>query len=98
MNWKTLVRCVLVALGMVVFYGFTSVSMKNAYADPVTITVREDQPGAKINPAMWGAFFEDINFGADGGLYAELVKNGSFEFPEPLMGWFKIVPSLAKGK
>src|SRR5262245_18223380 len=64
---------------------------------PVTITVRGDQPGAKINPAMWGAFFEDINFGADGGLYAEMIKNGSFEFPEPMMGWFKIIPSMAKG-
>ncbi len=66
-------------------------------AEPVTITVQTDRPGAQINPAMWGAFFEDINFGADGGLYAEMVKNGSFEFPEPLTGWFKIVPSLAKG-
>lgn len=52
-----------------------------------TITVQADRPGAAINPAMWGVFFEDINFGADGGLYAELVKNRSFEFPEALMGW-----------
>lgn len=36
---------------------------------------------------MWGVFFEDINFGADGGLYAELVKNRSFEFPTAMMGW-----------
>lgn len=36
---------------------------------------------------MYGVFFEDINFGADGGLYAELVKNRSFEFPQPLVGW-----------
>jgi alpha-L-arabinofuranosidase len=62
-----------------------------------TISIRADQPGAKINAAMWGIFFEDINFGADGGVYAELVKNRSFEFPEPLMGWIKISPSLAKG-
>jgi alpha-N-arabinofuranosidase len=62
-----------------------------------TLTVHTDQPGAKINPAMWGVFFEDINFGADGGLYSELVKNRGFEFPEPLMGWFKISPSLANG-
>jgi alpha-N-arabinofuranosidase len=62
-----------------------------------TLTVSADQPGARINPAMWGVFFEDINFGADGGLYAELVKNRGFEFPEPLMGWTKISPSLAKG-
>ncbi len=56
-------------------------------AEPVTVRVAADKPGARINPAMWGVFFEDINFGADGGLYAELVKNRSFEFPEPLMGW-----------
>src|ERR1700691_3763341 len=63
-----------------------------------TIEVQADKPGAKINPAMWGVFFEDINFGADGGLYAELVKNRSFEFPDPLMGWIKLSPSLAKGE
>lgn len=63
-----------------------------------TIEVQAGRPGAKINPAMWGIFFEDINFGADGGLYAELVKNRGFEFPEPLMGWTKISPSLAKGE
>src|SRR5204863_1947185 len=61
------------------------------------LTVIADKPVASIAPTMWGAFFEDINFGADGGLYAELVKNGSFEFPEPMLGWFKISPSLAKG-
>jgi alpha-L-arabinofuranosidase len=63
-----------------------------------TIKVQADKPGAKINPSMWGIFFEDINFGADGGLYAELVKNRAFEFPEPLMGWTKISPSLARGE
>ncbi|MFZ1936593.1 MAG: alpha-L-arabinofuranosidase C-terminal domain-containing protein [Thermoguttaceae bacterium] len=52
-----------------------------------TITVQTDQPGAPINHGMWGVFFEDINLGADGGLYAELVKNRSFEFPDALMGW-----------
>src|SRR6059058_5044100 len=40
-----------------------------------------------IQPTMWGIFFEDINLGADGGLYVELVKNRSFEFFKPLMGW-----------
>jgi alpha-N-arabinofuranosidase len=36
---------------------------------------------------MWGIFFEDINRSGDGGLYAELVKNSSFDFPESFMGW-----------
>ena len=43
--------------------------------------------GIKIQPTMYGIFFEDINMGADGGLYAEMVKNRSFEFDAPLMGW-----------
>ena len=51
------------------------------------ITVRADHPTADIQPTMWGVFFEDINMGADGGIYAELVKNRSFEFSKPLMGW-----------
>lgn len=52
-----------------------------------TITLRVNKPQAAVQPTMWGIFFEDINFAADGGIYAELVKNRSFEFAEPLMGW-----------
>ena len=44
-----------------------------------TVTVQTKKIGADIQPTMYGVFFEDINFGADGGLYAELVKNRSFE-------------------
>lgn len=43
--------------------------------------------GAEIQPTMYGVFFEDINFAADGGLYAELIKNRSFEFPQAFTGW-----------
>ncbi len=50
-------------------------------------TVLANKPGATIQPTMYGIFFEDINFGADGGLYAEMVQNRSFEFPTRLMGW-----------
>ena len=45
------------------------------------------KPGTAIHSTMYGIFFEDINFGADGGLYAEMVQNRSFEFPDRLMGW-----------
>lgn len=51
------------------------------------LVVNTKKTGAEIQPTMYGIFFEDINFGADGGLYAELVKNRSFEFPQKLMGW-----------
>lgn len=51
------------------------------------MTVDVARPTAKIQPTMYGIFLGGINFGADGGLYAELVKNRSFEFPQPFVGW-----------
>jgi alpha-L-arabinofuranosidase len=67
---------------------FTAILLSSSnflYAQP--IVVKADNPTATIQPTMWGIFFEDINFAADGGLYAELVKNRSFEFAAPMMGW-----------
>ena len=52
-----------------------------------TLSVDAAHPGAEISRVMYGVFFEDINFGADGGIYAEMVKNRSFEFAKPLTGW-----------
>ncbi len=52
-----------------------------------TFRIDVNKPGATISPDMYGVFFEDINFGADGGLYAELIKNRSFEFDHPFVGW-----------
>lgn len=63
----------------------------------IEIEVDLQSPGTHISPTMWGIFFEDINFGADGGLYAELVKNRGFELPEPMLGWHKIATSLGQG-
>ena len=50
------------------------------------LVIQAGKPGAEIQPTMYGLFFEDINYAADGGLYAELVKNRSFEFPQHFMG------------
>ncbi len=44
-----------------------------------SITVAVDKPGIKVSPTLWGIFFEDINLSTDGGIYAELVRNRSFE-------------------
>lgn len=52
-----------------------------------TLNIQTKKSTITVNPDMYGIFFEDINFGADGGLYAELVKNRSFDFPQNLMGW-----------
>ena len=64
---------------------------------PAVINVDVAHPGASISPQMFGIFFEDINFAADGGLYPELVKNRSFEFDKPLTGWHEIMGISAKG-
>ena len=66
-----------------------------AFAAGMTLTaigqnvmdVNTKKLGAPIQSTMYGIFFEDINYAADGGLYGELVKNRSFEFPQHLMGW-----------
>ena len=56
-------------------------------AAETVINVNAKKPGAVIQPTQWGIFFEDINYAADGGLYAELIKNRSFEFPDHYCGW-----------
>ena len=56
-------------------------------AQKTSLIVNTTNTVTKIQPTMYGVFFEDINFAADGGLYAEMVKNRSFEFDTPLMGW-----------
>lgn len=47
-----------------------------------TITVRAGDRGVQISPDLFGIFFEDINYSADGGLYAELIQNRSFEYTQ----------------
>lgn len=61
------------------------------------IIIKADKPLYSIQPTMWGVFFEDINFAADGGLHAELVKNRSFEFFQPLMGWKELKQNKSAG-
>jgi alpha-N-arabinofuranosidase len=60
-------------------------------------TIDADKIKAHIQPTMYGIFFEDINMAGDGGVYAELVKNRSFEFSAPLMGWKEVKEQGADG-
>ncbi len=59
----------------------------SSFGQTSVMDVNTKKLGAPIQSTMYGIFFEDINFAADGGLYGELVKNRSFEFPQELMGW-----------
>lgn len=75
----------------VCFFSFLSASISFLPAQQLKqVSVLADKPSGKVEPTMWGVFFEDINFAADGGLYAELVKNRSFEFSLPMMGWRQV--------
>ena len=64
-------------------------------AAETTMTVHVDRPGVKISPTLYGIFFEEINRAGDGGIYAEMLQNRSFEDdrgdrdqkPTKIQGW-----------
>src|SRR5690349_18257886 len=58
-----------------------------ALAGTATITIDTAKPGPRLNPRMYGIFLEEINFGVDGGLYAELIRNRGFEDAKPPEGF-----------
>lgn len=68
-----------------------------AAAADVELAVDVDKPSHRISPRLYGIFFEDINFGGDGGLSAELVKNAGFEFPQSMMGWREVREQAGAG-
>lgn len=93
----SIVRTSAMVVVVAVLCAFAPVAPAQTGAAPATVVVQVDKPGGAISPTMFGLFFEDINFGADGGLYPERIKNRSFEFPEPLMGWKPVAEADAKG-
>src|SRR2546421_12857103 len=63
----------------------------------VTISVHADREGIKVSPTLYGIFFEEINRAAEGGLYAELVQNRSFEDSPQLSAWTTLKNNDADG-
>ena len=67
--------------------------------EPLQVTVRADRPGHAIPKTLYGLFFEDINYAADGGLYPELIANRGFDWrtrgPE---GWTREWRGEAMGR
>jgi alpha-L-arabinofuranosidase len=78
------------------FICLLSSTQGHAQSYPV-LNVNVARSQARIEPTMWGIFFEDINMAADGGIYAELVKNRSFEFSSPMMGWKELKSGRGAG-
>ena len=66
---------------------FTSACLLAQLSLPAQVTMHIDaaKRGPQISPYQYGLFFEEINHAGDGGLYAEMVKNRSFD--EELSGW-----------
>ena len=70
-------KCTALAIAL-----FSTSDLSIHAADPTEahVTVATDRSARKISPDLFGIFFEDINYAADGGLYAELIQNRSFEY------------------
>ena len=69
---------------------------RNLYSANATLTIKADKPGHAISATLYGIFFEDINCSADGGLYAELVRNRNFEDAATPVHWAVVSSGLAQ--
>jgi alpha-L-arabinofuranosidase len=67
-------------------------------AQSVRLTVQADKPGPRVSPTLYGVFFEEINLAGDGGLYAELVRNRSFEDSDRPDHWSLLLGGTRKGR
>jgi len=85
-------------IATIVILLITLLASETLYAQPT-------KGGKPISPDLFGLFFEDINYAADGGLYAELVQNRSFEYNpaerrewSPFSFWEYIAPGFSYGR
>ncbi len=70
-----------------VVYGTSGeVSVYNSEKSNYTLDINAANNVHSISSLLYGIFIEDINFAADGGLYAEMVQNRSFEFTKLAAG------------
>lgn len=85
----------LLALGLTLLAAPSSQAQSSLPAGKARLTVDAAHPGHAISPLLYGIFFEDINCSADGGLYAELVRNRNFQDSERPEFWTLMKDSLA---
>ena len=62
-----------------------------------TVTIQASQPGAVISTNLFGIFFEEINYGGEGGVYAEMVRNRAFYSPTSALFWTLVTQGTAAG-
>lgn len=66
-------------------------------AQSASITVEVDKPGIAVSPRLYGIFFEEINRSGDGGIYAEMIQNRSFEDAPVPNAWTLVKSGKAEG-
>src|SRR6202789_743524 len=82
--------CVLICLCLAGF-------LPAALAQTGTINIQANQPAANISSNLFGIFFEEINMAGDGGIYAELIRNRSFEDATTPSSWTLVTNGAATG-
>jgi alpha-L-arabinofuranosidase len=69
----------------------------SAPAQTSAITIQANQPAVTISSNLFGIFFEEISMAGDGGIYAELVRNRSFEDAGTPVQWTLVTNGTARG-
>ena len=85
-----------IAISIVLFMALLFVPASVLVGVDHVIAVNPINLGPVISPFLYGVFFEDINHAVDGGLYAELVRNRSFEHTDRIEGWSVVLEKGCK--
>jgi hypothetical protein len=81
---------------LLVLLGFCCLSVAICYSQAAEVRVDLSHAGKKVIPNQFGIFLEEINHAGDGGLYAELIRNGSFTEATTLDAWSIVRAGQAK--
>lgn len=80
----------------------SGLACSSLFAGPSILEADFSKPTTEVSKNLYGIFYEDINYAADGGLYGEMVQNRSFEFrnskKSPTEAWFNINKNGIKSK
>ena len=80
-----------------VIYGGRFISFGQSTEPDCLIKMDVDKIGSSIQSTMYGVFFEDINFGADGGLYAEILPMQDYPPPRKQLTGTSLMNERFKG-
>lgn len=91
-------KALIVLLTITILFIPISFSLEANGASQHILTIDASKFGPAIPRTLHGIFFEDINHAVDGGLYAELIRNRSFEHTDKFEGWIIKIDSNTQAK